>query len=100
LTLASKTIYQFAYVRPPSLQGGVKVLDCRVLPNPFVRGVPDDILKVRVRKLAGFEYLVMQGVSALKGADVLYVGCLYGRHRSGAVAEAIAEKVGARVVKL
>ena len=75
------------------------VLDCRVLPNPFKHGVPDEVLIERVRGLEGFNELVQKGVQLLAKHDEIYVGCAFGRHRSGAVAQEIARQTGAEIRK-
>lgn len=96
-----KTIVQFGYkdVVESSL-AGYPVVDCRVIRNPFVRNVPDEVLIERVRKAVGFEDVVKLGVQLIASNDRIYVGCLYGKHRSGAVAQEIAARTGARIVKL
>lgn len=84
-------------IAPPK---GVPLVDCRVLPNPFQRGVSDSVLIQRVRALAGFEELVEKGVQLLAKHNEIYVFCLYGKHRSGAVSQEISARTGAVIKKL
>lgn len=91
----TKTIVQFAFKQ---LQPhGLPTIDCRVLPNPYQKGIPDTVLRERVRALPNFEDVVNAGVELLSEKDKIWVGCLYGRHRSVAVAEEIAKRTGATV---
>jgi len=96
-----KRIYQFGFkFFSPSALGWNPVVDCRIMRNPFRQGIPEDVLKADVRALPEFEGLVQYGMFHLNEVDVIYVGCLYGRHRSGAVAEEIAKRTGAVVQKI
>jgi RNase adaptor protein for sRNA GlmZ degradation len=91
-----KKIVQFGYkwTDPPV---DVPTIDCRVIQNPFVRGLSDAVLKARVRQHPKFMELVYTGIGLLQAYDTIAVGCAFGRHRSGAVAEEIAKHTGAVV---
>ena len=94
----SKIIHQFGFkwFQPPE---GVAVLDCRILQNPFKRGTPDNILIETVRALDLFEVTVLGGMQLLAIHDEIYVGCAFGKHRSGAVSQELAKRTGAIIVK-
>lgn len=94
----TKVIKQFGFkhYNPPK---DVPVLDCRVIKNPWVRGLPDAFMIETVRKHPLFESVVQKGVQLLTDNDEIYVGCLFGKHRSGAVAEEIAKRTGAQITK-
>ena len=97
-----KTIVQFGFrnILHSMLQGKV-VLDCRVLRNPYKPGVPDETLIARVEQDPLFKALVARGVDLLTNHyDRLYIGCEFGRHRSGAVAHAIQSATGAEIRKI
>ncbi len=93
-------LYQFAYNNfthgKPS-PAMTPVLDCRIPTNTYRRGYSDEWCKDRVRNDPLFESVVQQGVPLLKTHGVLWVGCSYGKHRSGAVASEISERTGDRV---
>jgi RNase adaptor protein for sRNA GlmZ degradation len=97
----SKQIYQFGFknVDENKLRGEA-VLDCRIIKNPFVRGIPDAVLIEKVRTNPLFEQVVKQGVQMLKTNDSIFVGCLFGKHRSGAVAQEIAARTGAIILRM
>lgn len=90
----TKRIVQFGFewVSPESMNWG-PVLDCRVIQNPWVRGTPDEVLIRAVEKHPLFEEVVQQGIKMLEEHDVIYVGCQFGKHRSGAVATEIAKRL-------
>lgn len=93
-----KVIYQFGVKNfDVTTLGNMPRLDCRILPNPFIRGVSDEILKETVKKLPAFAGLVSEGVKLLETHNKLAIFCLYGKHRSGAVAEAVARITGAEI---
>jgi RNase adaptor protein for sRNA GlmZ degradation len=96
-----KTIYQFGYrnSQPPE---GFPTVDCRTIPNPWTRGdnASDEERKAKVRLDPRFESLVDHGVSLLESWDLIAVGCVFGKHRSGAVADEIAKRTGAEIVKV
>lgn len=92
----TKRIVQFGYkwVSPESMNWG-PVLDCRVIKNPWTRGTPDEVLFAAVRMHTLFPEVVFNGVKMLEEHDVIYVGCQFGKHRSGAVSREIAKRTGA-----
>jgi len=94
----SKTIIQFGYINKHP-EG--PAIDCRVIPNPYKKGatLPEATYRARVRTHPLFLTLVNHGVQMLEDHDTLWVGCLYGVHRSGAVAEEIAAITGATIVR-
>lgn len=99
--MSAPVVYQFAYRRTSvEIAWMDKVVDCRLMPNPFRHGVPDDVLRQRVRNLREFEPTVARGVQLIAQHGVVYIGCLFGRHRSVAVAEEVASRTGARIVSL
>ena len=74
------TVYQFSYKRH-GRPTGWPTLDCRRLPNRMSVAA--------ARRLPRFQAMVAEGVELLRVHGKLAVGCLYGRHRSVAVAEEI-----------
>lgn len=77
-------VYQFSFKRhgrPKSLP----VLDARRLPNRMSVAA--------ARSLPGFKALVAEGIAMLRQHGEIAVGCLYGRHRSVAVAQEIVNQV-------
>ena len=96
----SKTIIQFGYKNSNTMPKDIPLVDCRVLRNPYIPGVADDILKEKVKYLPGFGDMVKAGVFLLRTNDTIGIGCLYGKHRSGAVAESIAKLIGAKIIKV
>jgi hypothetical protein len=95
----TKTIYQFGS-KFHDVPEGMPSIDCRGLPNPYKRGVSDEILRGMVKRLPGFDDLVAKGVEILKTNDNISVFCLFGKHRSAAVSSTIATLTGADIVKL
>ena len=96
-----KRIIQFAYKKvDPAVEGWSPVLDCRRLRNTYRSGVPDELLKQLVREQNIFPTVVADGMAMLEANDVIYVGCAFGKHRSGAVADALAAKTGATIEKV
>lgn len=89
-----KLVVQFGYIYNQPLPDNLPVIDCRVLPNVYKRGWTDAALKEEVRKLEGFPALVEAGLRLLDTHDQVWVGCLYGVHRSGAVAEELVRQTG------
>ena len=94
----NKRIIQFGFknIDKDKLRG-VPVLDCRVMVNPFVRGLSDDVMIARVRANPLFEEVVQIGLQLLAKHDTVFVGCLFGKHRSGAVAAELAKRTGATI---
>ena len=94
----SKTIIQFGFrnVLHSMLQGKI-VVDCRVLRNPYKHGVPDEQLREQVTQDPKFHEIVSRATSLLQQYDRVYIGCEFGRHRSGAVARAVAAATGADI---
>ena len=86
--------FGFKFVTPPE---GAAVLDCRVIRNPFTRGMADQVLIERVRNSIGFPIVVQQGLQLIAANEVVWVGCQYGRHRSTAVAQALSAVTGAEI---
>lgn len=84
-----KTILQFGYKK--GIPTGVPLLDCRVIKNPYKVGVSEDVLKAQVRASPEFGKVVKQGFKLLTESDTIACGCLWGVHRSGAVAEELAK---------
>jgi hypothetical protein len=100
-----KRIVQFGFKphgNPYVEGGGVPVVNCTVIPNPWRRGdkATDEQRIAKVRLDPQFEELVEKGVRLLRDYDKIGVACLHGKHRSGAVAAEIAERTGAVVEKL
>ena len=97
----TKTIKQFGFknITDPFKLKGLPVLDCRVIKNPFVRGLPDAFMIEVVRKHPLFEQVVQEGVQLLAKHDTIFVGCLFGKHRSGAVSQEIAARTGATITR-
>ncbi len=97
-----KTIYQFGFRNGPPKEEWGPVFDCRSLPNPFKRGVPDVQLRALVAANPRFPGIVQEAVSTLgqPGVQSIAIGCLFGKHRSGAVADAVAKLIGARIVRM
>jgi RNase adaptor protein for sRNA GlmZ degradation len=93
----TKTIIQFAWKNTLEFDANTVVVDCRVLKNPFDRRLTDEAIRHRATQLLGFTRLVDQGVRELQTNDTIFVGCTHGRHRSWAVADAIAAKTGATI---
>ena len=85
-----KTIVTFGYRlrNPPT---GAPYVDCRHLPNPFRTAKTDEERIEIVKKHTLFAPTVEVGVKLLEMWDEIWVGCEFGKHRSGAVAEGIAE---------
>lgn len=85
-----KTIIQFGFSRhqPPS---GVPVVDCRGITNPWRRDdrATDEQRFARVRSSSKFEPLVQEVLRQFEHQDVVAIGCAWGRHRSGAVAQEV-----------
>ncbi len=75
---------------------GAFVLDARVITNPYKHGEPDEVMRNRALDTAEAHQLVERGVAWLREhpEGTLAVGCSYGRHRSVAVANEIARRVG------
>lgn len=100
----SKLIVQFGmrHHGDAAAKHEIPLVDCRIIPNPYRRGarVSDDEQRAKVREEPQFEGLVRYGASLLKRRDVIGVACLYGRHRSVAVAEEIAARTGAQIITL
>lgn len=92
-----KKIIQFGYKWAPEEKIGHPVVDCRVIINPYEKGVPDEVLKARVRNAPGFYTCVDRAVKLFEHHDTVFIGCQFGKHRSGAVAERVAAVVGAKV---
>jgi len=89
-----KTIITFGYNLPTQLPEGCPVIDCRVIKNPYsnYKHDPEGARRV-VRSDPFFEQLVKRGTEALLMYDTVAVGCLYGVHRSGTVAEEILHRM-------
>ena len=94
----SKVIVQFGFkfIDKERLYG-IPVLDCRVLKNPFSKFLSDEAQKQIVRDNPHFKEVVDAGMQLLAKHDKIFVGCLYGKHRSGAVAEELARLTGASI---
>lgn len=81
-------IVQFAFKSrcPPP---GVVVIDCRVLLNPFRRGQSDAWHWEQVRKAVNFHEVVAKALLATATSKDVWIGCLYGKHRSVVVTRAV-----------
>lgn len=91
-----KRIIQFGFKNEsPEAMNWSPVIDCRGMSNPYKRGQSDEHLKNQVKKAPQFMRYVKEVVEALREHDTVYVGCAYGKHRSGAVAEEAASRTGA-----
>lgn len=99
--MVTKTIIQFGVKHKDiSTLGDIPYVDCRVLPNPYVKGVSDEVLKNRIKGFPEFKALVSKGEELLRFNDTIAVFCLYGIHRSGAVAEELARLFpGSKILK-
>lgn len=86
--------FGFKFMDPPV---GAAVLDCRVISNPFQQGLSQAHMLERVTKHPQFNVVVQRGLQLIAENDVVWVGCLYGRHRSGAVAQALSDATGATI---
>jgi RNase adaptor protein for sRNA GlmZ degradation len=89
--------FGFKFVQPPE---GAVVLDCRVIKNPFSRGIADQVLLERVRNSPGYAEVINQGLQLIAKNKEVWVGCLYGRHRSAAVAQELAAATGAIIQRV
>ena len=89
--------FGFKFTQPPE---GAVVLDCRVIPNPFGRGLADQVLLEKVRNHPSFAGVIQQGMQLIANNEVVWVGCLYGKHRSGAVAQTLAHLTGASIQRI
>lgn len=94
------TVVSFSYkfnVTPRHwLRGHLLVLDARTVTNPYVHGESDETMRARVLDDRRAQRLVERGVQYLTDVPdgTVAVGCSYGRHRSVAVADAIAARLG------
>jgi RNase adaptor protein for sRNA GlmZ degradation len=100
-----KRIIQFSFKYHggnPCAGDSVPMIDCRIIPNPWRRNdnATDAERIAKVRQDPLFEELVLAGVNLLRRCDRIAVGCLFGKHRSGAVAAEIARRTGAVVENL
>jgi len=95
-----KRVIQFSYKLDGSPPEGVPVIDCRVIQNPYRQADTDAARIELVKKHSAFLVLVETGVGVLAVQDAIAVGCTWGRHRSGAVARAIATRTGATVERM
>lgn len=78
------------------------VLDARTVKNPYVHGTPDEEMRRTVLHDPAAGRLIERGTQFLTDVPggTVAVGCSYGRHRSVAIADAIAEFTGAPVEHL
>lgn len=96
-----KLIVQFGFKFATAEQlKGKNIVDCRVIQNPYVKGVSSELLKTQVRQSPEFMQLVALAIKRLSTEDEVYIGCTFGKHRSGAVAEEVAKHTGARLIIL
>ena len=93
-----KTIYQLSF-KYNNFPKGVPVVDCRVIENPYKRYLTDKARMEAVRRNRHFNPLVEKAVAYLGAGDEVVIACAYGKHRSGAVAEEVAKRVGAKIRK-
>jgi RNase adaptor protein for sRNA GlmZ degradation len=63
------------------------VIDCRSLPNPYLRGRADEFLRGLARKMIGYGFLLEKAEKMLDTTHTVIVGCQFGRHRSVAMTE-------------
>lgn len=87
------TVYQFAFNhndRPPT---GVPVVDCRA----YMRGC---FSEAAARRHSGFRRAVARGRSLYRKHGAVGIACQQGRHRSVAVARAVADAMSAEIVRL
>lgn len=100
----SKLIVQFSIKHhgDAAAKHEIPLVDCRIIPNPWRRGdrASDDERRAKVREEPQFEGLVRYGTSLLARHKAIGVACLFGRHRSVAVAEEIAARTGAQIITL
>lgn len=89
-------IIQFGFKKYAAPKGA-GVVDCRVIPNPWLASRSDKTLRKLVEADPQFEGLVVKGVELLAQHGEVYIGCLYGKHRSGAVAQEVARRTGAEI---
>jgi RNase adaptor protein for sRNA GlmZ degradation len=95
-----KQIVQFSYKLDGGPPAGMPVIDCRVIANPYSKASTDAARIELVEKHPAFPVLVETGVELLALRNTIAVGCTWGRHRSGAVARAIAARTGAKIERL
>jgi len=89
-------IIQFGYKKhtPPK---GAGVVDCRVIPNPWLASRSDRTLRKLVEADPQFPGLVEKAIKLLTKNGTVYIGCLYGKHRSGAVAQEVSRRTGVAI---
>ena len=92
-------IFQFSYKIDYPLPKSEYTVDCRIIPNPHSKAATPEGRKAIARQDPHFEDLVLKGIGVLKKQGWVAVGCLYGRDRSGAVAEEISKRTGGRILK-
>ena len=93
-----KTIYQLSF-KYNNFPKGVPVVDCRVIENPYKRYLTDKARMEAVRHDPKFNGLVEKAIEYLGANDEVVIACTHGKHRSGAVAEEVAKRVGAKIRK-
>ena len=86
--------FGYKYQEPPVK---AQVVDCRIIPNPWSPGISDVEAKHRVTSSGHFERLVARAVQLIAAGETVWIGCTFGRHRSGAVAEEVAKRTGAQI---
>lgn len=99
------TVYSFSYrygshTRIP-LQEERYILDCRVLTNPYTGGGETGLdRRIADRVFSNPKAAAMAHAAAVWGREhpegQILVGCTFGRHRSVAMAERIAEILGVK----
>jgi hypothetical protein len=70
----------------------VQYVDAARIPNPYRKGVADDVLRQMVRDSVGFEGTVWRVCHLLGDFDLVLLHCKFGRHRSIAVAEEVQKR--------
>lgn len=86
--MKDKVIYQLGF-KVDKIPKNLPIVDCRVIKNPFSRSLSDGEIIKKVYKDRHFRGLVEQGLELLRENDVIVVACLYGKHRSWAVADMV-----------
>lgn len=90
------TSFSYKFGPVPMRHGRRLVIDARVIDNPYQHGEADEVMRANVLAEPLAQLLVDQGVEYLEAHPdcMVAVGCSYGRHRSVAVADEIARRVG------
>jgi len=88
--------FGYKFQVPERTAGHTLWLDARCVTNPYKHGESDESMRARVLDDPGARRLVERGVQYLTDVPdaAVFVGCSYGRHRSVAIADEIARRLG------